>query len=139
MATSLAASIESAFNLRAGLIEGHDGIYEVSVENEIVYSNFSQCKQGGFSAEQIVEEIGQFIGVKPKQIEPSDSDANQDQAPACSLPNHKLKGDNSKPLPMFNSTDSQSDCGCSPADSSQSSNSCGCSPKSSSLDKNRCC
>lgn len=39
MATGLAATIEQKFGLRAKLIQGHDGIYEIAVNNRLVYSN----------------------------------------------------------------------------------------------------
>jgi hypothetical protein len=39
MATSLAAAIENKFGLRANLTEGHNGIYEIIVNNTLVYSN----------------------------------------------------------------------------------------------------
>ena len=65
MVTSLAAAIESTLDLKVELIEGHDGIYEVSVDNEVVYTNMGQCSQGFPKDGQIVEQIGRLIGVTP--------------------------------------------------------------------------
>lgn len=105
MATSLAATIESAFDVKVTLVEGHNGIYEVSIGNEVLYTNGGQCSQGFPSHEQIIEQIGQFIGEAPKQ------------STQASVTN---------PQPMLNPSDSSSDCGCAPT-SSTSSNGTGCS------------
>ncbi len=44
-AASLAALIEKKFGLVVKLIEGANGIYEVTVNNEIVYTNQGRCSQ----------------------------------------------------------------------------------------------
>lgn len=44
-AASLVAVIEKKFGISAKLIEGHNGIYEVNVNNKIVYTNHGRCGQ----------------------------------------------------------------------------------------------
>jgi len=85
-ATSLVAAIESAFNINATLIEGHNGIYQVSVNNKVMYSNQGQCSQGFPDDALIIEQIGQLIGVQPEKVTQPISQLDQEQGPACSLP-----------------------------------------------------
>jgi hypothetical protein len=42
------------------LIEGHGGIFEVSVNDKIVYSNHKECSQK-FEPEIILKDIGEAI------------------------------------------------------------------------------
>lgn len=128
MATSLAAAIESALDLDVELVEGHNGIYEVSVDNEVVYTNMSQCGQGFPSADQIVEQIGRFIGVTPKRLAPSESRPEQEQSPACPLPIQSPDVKIADQKPMFMPPFIQSDYGCgSPGSVPSSGNGC-CDP-----------
>jgi len=128
MATSLVAAIESALDLDVALIEGHDGIYEVSVDNEVVYTNMSQCSQGFPSSEQIVERIGQFIGVKPKHLASPESQPTQEQGAACPLPSQSPGNTTTDKKPAFNLAFTQSDCGCGSLDSIPSSDAGCCDP-----------
>jgi len=41
----LAADIEQIFGIKSTLIEGHGGIFEVWVNNTIIYSNHNECCQ----------------------------------------------------------------------------------------------
>lgn len=45
MASSLAAAIEKEFGIQVKLREGHNGIYEVSVNNNVIYTNKNKCSQ----------------------------------------------------------------------------------------------
>ncbi len=56
-ATSLAADIEQTFGIKATLVEGHGGIFEVSVNSKIIYSNHKECCQQ-FIPENVVRDIG---------------------------------------------------------------------------------
>jgi predicted Rdx family selenoprotein len=63
MAAGLAAAIESSFGMTAELVEGHDGIYEVTLDGELVYSN--QKGDYGFPIPQrIVDRLGVAMGVE---------------------------------------------------------------------------
>ena len=42
-ATGLAAAIEQQFGLKPTLKEGHGGIFEVTLNNDIIYNNKNQC------------------------------------------------------------------------------------------------
>ena len=43
MASSLAARIKAEFGITPELIGGHGGIYELSINDAVVYSNKSSC------------------------------------------------------------------------------------------------
>jgi hypothetical protein len=43
MATSLAASIKDHFGIDPVFVEGHEGIFEISINNSKVYTNNSEC------------------------------------------------------------------------------------------------
>lgn len=57
-AASLAAALEKEFGIKANLKEGHGGIFEVAVNDQVAYSNLKQC--GRFPEnEEIFEKIRQ--------------------------------------------------------------------------------
>lgn len=119
MAASLAAAIKSGLDATATLVEGHDGIYEVSVENEIVYTNNSSCSQGFPSNELVVGKVGEAIGVTPAGESPSGLQADTAEGAACPIP----KMSSLKPVPTLQVLG----CGCGPAPSTPSDGS-GCCP-----------
>jgi uncharacterized protein involved in outer membrane biogenesis len=43
MATSLAASIKDHYEIEPVFVKGHDGIFEVSINGDRVYTNNSEC------------------------------------------------------------------------------------------------
>jgi hypothetical protein len=43
MASSLAASIKSVFNIESELLEGHGGIFEIAIDGQRIYTNRSEC------------------------------------------------------------------------------------------------
>jgi hypothetical protein len=43
MATSLAASIKNHYEIEPVFVKGHDGIFEVSINGDRVYTNNSEC------------------------------------------------------------------------------------------------
>jgi len=83
MATSLAASIEQKFGLQAKLIQGHDGIYEIVVNNRLVYSN-QNCEHPPVE-EHVFAEIGKYKAplLTTQQLPDKTTDSFTD-APACS-------------------------------------------------------
>lgn len=56
----MAADIEQTFGIKATLVEGHNGIFEVSVNKKIIYSNHKECCQQ-FIPENIIRDIGKAI------------------------------------------------------------------------------
>lgn len=44
-AAGLADAIKDTFGITANLIEGHNGIYEVSVNSDVVYTNQGKCSR----------------------------------------------------------------------------------------------
>jgi hypothetical protein len=56
----LAADIEQTFGIKATLMEGHGGIFEVSVNERIIYSNHKECCQE-FIPENIIRDVGKAI------------------------------------------------------------------------------
>lgn len=104
----------------------------MTVNEEVIYSNSSQCKKGSFSPEQIIELISESIGEKPKwenKFNPSDG---PDTAPVCPLPGQKLQ-ENGMALPVINSN--ESDCGCKPINPSLATETVCCGSKDVKLDE----
>jgi hypothetical protein len=56
----LAADIDQTFGAKATLVEGHGGIFEVSVNERVIYSNLKECCQE-FIPENIIRDIGEAI------------------------------------------------------------------------------
>ena len=44
-AVGLADAIKDTFGITANLVEGHNGIYEVGVNSDIVYTNRGKCSR----------------------------------------------------------------------------------------------
>jgi predicted Rdx family selenoprotein len=59
----LAADIESTLGIKTTLLEGHGGIFEVSVNDEIIYSNHKECSQQ-FVPGNVIKDIGEAISSK---------------------------------------------------------------------------
>ncbi|MBU8934282.1 MAG: hypothetical protein KOO62_09775 [candidate division Zixibacteria bacterium] len=125
----MAATIESAFDVKVTLVKGHNGIFEVSTNNDVLYSNNSQCSQAFPSDDQIIEQIGQFIGLKPKRDMLSEPQSKQGQNPHNILPNKNTDSSITEPLPIIIQTESNLDCGCGPEGLSLSGSSGCCDPK----------
>lgn len=66
----MAAAIKNKFGITAKLIEGHNGIYEVAVNGDMIFANQGKCNQRP-KEEQIFEEIQKYITPLPAE----DSDA----------------------------------------------------------------
>lgn len=56
MASSLVARIREIFGISPNLVEGHNGIYEVAVNGQVVATNQGRCS-GIPSDEEILQEI----------------------------------------------------------------------------------
>jgi len=64
----LAAAIKNEFGITANLKEGHDGIFAVTVDGRVVYTNSKEC--GRFPKdEQILQRIGDCKEIGVGQIE----------------------------------------------------------------------
>ena len=82
MATGLAATIEQKFGLHAELIQGHDGIYEITVNNRLVYSN-QACEHPPVE-EDVFAEISKYKApLLTTQHLPDKTTDNPADAPAC--------------------------------------------------------
>jgi hypothetical protein len=55
-ASSLAAAIENKFGTTVKLIEGHNGVYNVAVNGNLIFTNQGKCSERP-TEEQIIEEI----------------------------------------------------------------------------------
>ncbi len=42
MATRLAAELKEAFNIEATLTQGHSGVYDVTVDGEVIFSKYAE-------------------------------------------------------------------------------------------------
>lgn len=66
MASSLAAAIEKKFGITAKLKEGHNSIYEVAINGNVVYTNQSACGQFP-TDEEIFQEIRKYKDPLPRE------------------------------------------------------------------------
>lgn len=85
MAASLAAKIEAEFGITSELIGGHGGLYEVSINEKVVYSNQSTC--GRFPEdEDLFREIGKYqdpLSAKDRMVP---ENGERTMGPSRSLP-----------------------------------------------------
>jgi hypothetical protein len=58
-AAGLADAVKDTFGIPANLIEGHNGIYEVTVNGDIVYTNRGKCSRLPTIGE-VLKEIGNY-------------------------------------------------------------------------------
>ena len=65
-------------------MEGHNGIYEVSVGDDVLYINRSACSQGFPTDELIFERLGSFLGIELRAKPVPANEAGVSQGPACS-------------------------------------------------------
>ena len=81
----MAVAIRASFDIEPTLVEGHSGIYEISVSGQVVYTNTNTCSTGFPSHQEIVKSIGRVTGLIPKAgfQEPQDS---QERTSARALP-----------------------------------------------------
>lgn len=64
MASGLAARIKEIFGITLKLAEGHNGIYEVTINEQVVATNQGEC--GGIpSEEEILQEIRKHVPPLP--------------------------------------------------------------------------
>jgi hypothetical protein len=64
MATGLAARIKDIFGITAQLVDGHNGIYETSINGQVVVTNQGKC--GGISSDEaILQEIRKYRSPLP--------------------------------------------------------------------------
>jgi len=61
----LAAALESTYDLDVSLEVGHDGIYDVTVDGELVYTKRGRSKGEELDESQIVELVGRHLGTEP--------------------------------------------------------------------------
>lgn len=80
------ATIEAAFDIDVLSVEGHDGIYEVTVDAQVIYTNYQTCSQGFPKDWDIVEKVGRFLGLEPRGVEAGRIEGESAPAAACALP-----------------------------------------------------
>ena len=81
----MAAALESALDLDVQLVEGHDGIYELTIDDEIVYTKRVKGWEGAPTERQIVEMAGRFLGLEPREQASSEPGTDDGQPPFCVL------------------------------------------------------
>jgi hypothetical protein len=64
MATGLAARIKDIFGITAQLVGGHNGIYETSINGQVVVTNQGKCSSIS-SDEAILQEIRKYQSPLP--------------------------------------------------------------------------
>jgi hypothetical protein len=84
-ASRLAAAIEQKFGVLPKLVGGHDAIFEVAVNNSVVYTNQKQCGQFP-THEQIFDEVRKYKD--PIAVENQKEDFHEEVSisPCCPLP-----------------------------------------------------
>lgn len=65
MAASLAAAIKNAFGFTADLLEGHNGIFEVAIGGQVVYTNQKECGRLPEN-EEILQKLQEHLGYPPQ-------------------------------------------------------------------------
>jgi len=88
MATSLAVSIKDHFGIEPVCVEGHEGIFEVSIKGDKVYTNNSECSI--LPETSIILEKIRLGGGNP--IKPLSSVTSQElslEGAACPLPGNQ--------------------------------------------------
>jgi hypothetical protein len=76
----LAGEIYSEFEIMPDLVEGHNGIFKVAIDGDVVYTNRSQCGQFP-SADEIIQKVEAYGGRRVRWPE-SASTTPHSQAPA---------------------------------------------------------
>lgn len=120
LATSLAASIKDHYEIEPVLIKGHDGIFQVSINDDKVYTNNSECSVLPKIIE-ILEKVYERGGIPIKSLSAITAQELSLDGAACPLPGASL--DIKKQVPIQQSivglnddstTNSSGDkCGCS--------------------------
>ena len=82
----MAAALEAAFDIDVRLVEGHDGIYELTIDDDIVYTKRVKGWEGAPTERQIVEMAGRFLGLEPREQASSEPGTDDEQPPFCVLP-----------------------------------------------------
>jgi hypothetical protein len=85
MATSLAASIKDHYEIEPVLLKGHDGIFEVLINGDKVYTNNSECSVLPKTIE-ILEKIHERGGSPIKPLSTITAQALSLIGAACPLP-----------------------------------------------------
>ena len=84
-AASLAAAIKDNFGITVTLKEGHGGIYEISVNEDLIYSN--QKKGGQFPENAMIfQEISKYRDPLPGKEIMKESPQAEGDAPSCKWP-----------------------------------------------------
>jgi predicted Rdx family selenoprotein len=81
----LAAAIEDSFGITAILKEGHGGIFEITVNSELIYSNQKEC--GQFPEKEVIfQEIGKYRDPLPDTEIKEKTPHAESAAPSCKWP-----------------------------------------------------
>jgi hypothetical protein len=59
----LSADIEQKLGMKSTLVEGHGGIFEVSLDDKTIFSNHKECCQK-YIPENVIKEISEAISSK---------------------------------------------------------------------------
>lgn len=121
MATSLAASIKDHYAIEPVLVKGHDGIFEISINADNVYTNNSECSVLPKTIE-ILEKIHERGGRPIKTLSVITAQELSLDGAACPLPGAPL--DMKKQVPIQQTIAGLKD-GCTTTGSSDDT--CGCS------------
>jgi len=114
MASSLAASIQKVFGISPELVDGHNGIYEVAVNGNVIYSTKSTCSTGFPADQEIFQGISMYLKplISLEEVTFSKENLEDFSAPYCDLPSQS--SDKSEKLNVIQNVNLKtSGCGCS--------------------------
>ena len=111
MASSLAASIKSVFNIESELQEGHGGIFEIAIDGQCIYTNRSECSVFP-DPKEIFQTIIERGGVAVKDGLKSDMGTLSMEGLSCSLPSASQSGQEIQDCDCSSGNDALNSSGC---------------------------
>ena len=111
IASSLAASIKSVFNIESELQEGHGGIFEIAIDGRRIYTNRSECSVFP-DPKEIFQTIIKRGGVPVKDGLASDTGTLSMEGLSCPLPSVPQSGQELQACDCSSGNDALNSSGC---------------------------
>ena len=111
LASSLAASIKSVFNIESELREGHEGIFEIAINGRRIYTNRSECSVFP-DPKEIFRTIIEHGGVPVKDGLESDPGTLSMDGLSCPLPSASQAGQERQACDCSSGSDAANSSGC---------------------------
>ena len=111
IASSLAASLKSIFNIEPELQEGHEGIFEIAIDGRRIYTNRSECNTFP-DPKEIFKTIIERGGVPVKDVLESDMGTLSMEGLSCPLPSTSPSGQEIQARDSTSGNDALNSSGC---------------------------